>query len=179
MPGLRLERHDGAATAAMLDTLTDVYLDEYAEPPYEGSPVHTREAFTERTTRQVSAEGFTLVTGHTDAALAGYTFGFRQPPGRWLPGTCEPPPPAQIVESPRFFVVELIVRRPFRRRGYARQLMDELLTARPEPFAALTAHPRAPARTIYPRWGWDELCKLSWDDGTSFDVMVKRLNPIR
>jgi len=174
VPDLRLQRYDGGSAAAMMDTLADIYEAEYAEAPYQGNPVFSREAFTERTGRQVHEHGFTLLSGSVDDEPVGYTFGYSHAPGRWLPGPCNPPPPEALIQAPRFFVVELIIRRPFRRRGYARQLMDNLLSDRAEPYAVLTAEPDAPARSIYPRWGWYEVCKMS-GDAVTFDVLAKRL----
>lgn len=161
----------------MLDALADVYAEEYAEPPYDASPAtYGREPFIQRTTRQVEEEdGFGLLTGHVDDELTGYAFGYTHGPGRWWRGESEPSPPEDLVQSPGFVVMELIVRRPFRGRGYAHDLLDELLADRSEPFATLCVHPLAQARSIYPRWGWQEACKLSHGDGVTFDVLVKRL----
>jgi GNAT superfamily N-acetyltransferase len=173
VPDLRLRRHDGNGASELLDTLASIYETEYAEEPYEGNPVFSRQAFTERTQRQVSADGFTLLVGSVDDQPAGYVFGYTYGPGQWLPGPCDPPPPEEIVQSAMFFVVELIVRRPFRGNGYARQLMEGLLAGRTEQFATLCAHPQAKARDIYPRWGWQEVCKMS-AGAMTFDIMAKR-----
>lgn len=174
MSDLLLQSHDGSDAAEVLDNLAEIYSAEYAEEPYAGNPVYTRKAFIDRTERQVHQDGFTLLMGCVDGEPTGYAFGYTYAPGKWLPGQCTPPPPQDIVQSAKFFVVELIVRRPFRRRGYARQLMDSLLRDRTEPFATLCVHPKAAARIIYPRWGWHEVCKMSGGTVT-FDIMVKPL----
>jgi GNAT superfamily N-acetyltransferase len=172
---LEFRRYDGSGALAMLDTLTEVYLAGYAGEPDAGDPLYSRQAFTERTTRQAREDGFALLTGSVDGELAGYTFGCPQAPGQWPSGPCDPEPPAGIVQSARFFVVELIVRQPFRGRGYARVLMDGLLAGRPEPFAALTANPDRFPRDMYLRWGWQHVCKLVYTDTVTFDVLVKEL----
>jgi GNAT superfamily N-acetyltransferase len=172
---LEFRRYDGSGALAMLDTLADVYMAEYADKPDAGDPLFSREAFTERTTRQAKRDGFALLTGSVAGELAGYTFGCPQAPGHWLPGQCDPAPSADLVQSARFFVVELIVRRPFRGRGYARVLMDGLLAGRPEPFAALTADPDDFPREMYLRWGWRQVCKLVYTDTVTFAVLVKEL----
>jgi GNAT superfamily N-acetyltransferase len=176
VPELRLQRHDSDDARRMLDSLADIYVQEYAEPPYSASPAaFGREAFIERTTRQVTEDGFSLLTGHVDGEQAGYAFGYTHGRGRWWRGKSEPPPPEDLVQSPAFVVIELIVRHPFRGRGYSHQLLDELLADRSEPFATLCAHPEAFARDVYPRWGWQEVCKISHENGVAFDVLVKML----
>jgi GNAT superfamily N-acetyltransferase len=172
---LEFRLHDGSDALAMLDMLADVYVAEYAGEPDAGDPLFSRQAFIERTTRQAKADGFALLTGRVAGELAGYTFGRPQAPGHWPPGQCDPVPPAVFVQSERFFVVELIVRRPFRGRGYARELMNGLLAGRPEPFAALTADPDGFPRDMYLRWGWQEVCKLAYTDTVTFAVLVREL----
>jgi GNAT superfamily N-acetyltransferase len=85
-------------------------------------------------------------------------------------------PPAGLAGASRFFVVELIVRKPFRGHGYAQQLMNELLGGRPESFAALTTQLGGFAQAMYLRWGWEKVCKLALAHApVTFDVMVLRL----
>ena len=175
MPELDFRRYDGSGALAMMDSLADVYLAEYAGEPDAGDPLYSRQAFTERTTRQAREDGFALLTGSVAGELAGYAFGCPDAPGQWPRGQCDPAPPAGIVQSARFFVVELIVRRPFRGRGLARVLMDELLAGRPEPFAALTANPDRFPHGMYLRWGWQKVCRLTYTDTVTFDVLVKPL----
>jgi hypothetical protein len=177
VPDLLLERRDASGAMDLLDALADIYVEAYAEEPYEGDPVFSRTAFIQRLSRQVHSDGFTLVTGQLGGNLAGYTFGLHQDAGRWLPGESSPPPPAEVVKSARFFIVELVVARPFRRLHCASRLMDAITAGRPEPFAALAAHPHALARVMYQRWGWQEVCKLLYADGAAiFDVMIKQLD---
>jgi GNAT superfamily N-acetyltransferase len=80
------------------------------------------------------------------------------------------------VNSPRFFVVELIVREPYRGHGYAHRLMDGLLAGRPERYAALTTQPGGFAQGMYLRWGWRRLCALAYAHApVTFDVMINDL----
>ncbi|HEX6523323.1 MAG TPA: hypothetical protein VF070_25485 [Streptosporangiaceae bacterium] len=177
MPGLLLQRYGPGKALEMLESLTEVYTEAYAGPPYDERPeVYGREAFIERTTRQASRNGFTLVTGDIGESLAGYTFGLRNEPGTWLPGESDPSPPAELVQASRFFVVELIIRKPFRGHGYSHQLMNSLLADRTESFAALTARPGGFPQAMYLRWGWTTVCKLTLANApVIFDVMVLKL----
>jgi GNAT superfamily N-acetyltransferase len=160
----------------MLDTLAEIYTQAYTGERYDSNPaVYGRDAFIERTTRQASEPGFSLVVGTVDNDIAGYAFGVHDQAGQWLPGESDPVPPQQVVDSPRFFVVELIVRAPYRSRGYARRLIDALLDDRPEPYATLTTRPGGFAESMYQRWGWQKLCTLAYTSAVTFDVMLLRL----
>jgi GNAT superfamily N-acetyltransferase len=174
---LRLETHGPAEALAMLDTLADIYTRAYTGKPYDAEPaVYSRQAFTERTTRHAAEPGFALVTGHLDDQIAGLAYGLHDEPGQWLPGESDPPPPAEIVNSSRFFVVELIVREPYRGHGYAHRLMDGLLAGRSERYAALTTQPGGFPQQMYLRWGWRRLCALAYAHApVTFDVMIKDL----
>jgi GNAT superfamily N-acetyltransferase len=176
VPDLHIQRHDMQSVVAMLDTLADIYAEEYAEPPYDSSPgTYGREAFIERTERQVKEDGFSFLGGYLEDELIGYAFGYTHGSGRWWRGESDPPPPAELIASPAFVVMELIVRRPFRRHGYAHRMMDAVLSGRRESFATLCVHPQAQARAIYVGWGWERVCELSHGDGVAFEVMVKGL----
>lgn len=173
MSELLLQRHDSRETLNMMETLADVYVQTYAGNPYDESPaVYGRDAFIKRTTRQASEPGFSLVTGTVAEKTIGYSFGVRDEAGQWLPGESDPPPPPEVVNSHRFFVVELIVRKPHRGRGYAHRLIDALLADRPEPYAILTARPGGFAHAMYLRWGWQRLCTLAYTPAIIFDVML-------
>jgi GNAT superfamily N-acetyltransferase len=177
VPDLSLRRHGPAEALAMLDTLADIYTQAYTGDPYAAEPaVYGRQAFTERTTRHTEEPGFALVTGHLNGQIVGFAYGLPDEPGQWLPGESDPPPPPQIVNSPRFFVVELIVHGPYQGRGYAHRMMNGLLAERPEPYAALTTQPGGFAATMYLRWGWRKLCTLAYAHApVTFDVMIKDL----
>jgi GNAT superfamily N-acetyltransferase len=147
---------DGAAAADMLDELTTLYAEVYAEPPYnETGPEHVAE-FIERTTRQTQRPGFRIVWLRDGSTLAGFAFGFTMPSGAWWRGDATTPPD-EILAGEKFAVIELVVGPHWRGRGLARRLMNELLAGRHEPYAILTAVPSAPARRIYEHWGWQQV----------------------
>lgn len=152
-----LKRHTGADAASVAEDLTDLYVIVYSEPPYYGESIYSRDAYLERTRKQATRDGFTVITAHADDQLAGFSFGYPFGPGRWWGGIVEPDPPAELVEPDKFAVIELVVAPPFRGRGLSSTLIRELLAGRPEPHATLLVHPDAPARQIYPRWGWRQI----------------------
>jgi hypothetical protein len=104
----------------LIGPIADLYESAYAEPPYGGGPLFSRERFLERTGRQRHNEGFEIVTAHDGDELAGFAFGFTFAPGRWWGGTTTPDPPTEAVDSATFAVIELVVGRAWRGRGIAR-----------------------------------------------------------
>jgi GNAT superfamily N-acetyltransferase len=153
---IALRRGDGPALMAMLDELTDLYSAIRAAGPHASSPLYSREAFTARTSTQASRDGFTATWARdADGKLIGFAFGFTMPAGGWWGGNPTMPPP-EILEQPKFAVIELNVCEDQRGQGIGRRLLDSLLEDRPEPYAILTTGPDEPARQMYARWGWEQ-----------------------
>lgn len=146
------DRATGPQFLDMLDEVTDLYLDIRAGLD-DNSSINTSESFVDRTTRQAGQEGFSGVLARVGGTLVGFAFGLRFPPGRWWAGQAEHPPP-EILDTPKFAVIELDVAEPWRGRGIGRKLHDTLLENRPDPYAILTTPPGQPARAMYDRWGW-------------------------
>ena len=173
---VELKRRTGAEAAETIGELTDLYVEVYSEPPYGGGSIYERDAFVERTNRQVGRDGFTLITAHDGGRLAGFSFGFTIGAGRWWAGIVEPDPPAEISEPEKFAVIELVVALSHRGRGLSTRMLRELLDGRPEPHATLLAHPEASARSMYERWGWRQVgTNRPREDAPSADVLVLRL----
>jgi GNAT superfamily N-acetyltransferase len=163
-PGSALQLHDNVAAADLLDQIADVYVEARAEPPYDTNPaIWSREAFVDRTRQQVRNPGFVLVTAHIHDELVGFAFGLPFESGRWFRGSSEPP--AEILAATKFAVIELNVRKPWRRRGIGRALLDELLDGRPEGYAMLTSLPEAAAYRMYERWGWRPVATMLPESG--------------
>jgi GNAT superfamily N-acetyltransferase len=153
----RVEKGDGAAARRIFDEMTKLYLDVYAEPPYNSGPLFRQEAFTARTNRQIGYDDF-VISWATSARgdLVGFSFGFPFDVDRWWSGDASPPP-AEILRSKKFAVIELVVHRDWRGRGIGRRLLSSLLDGRRENYAILTADSNAPARQIYMQWGWEQI----------------------
>jgi GNAT superfamily N-acetyltransferase len=110
-----------------------------------------------------------------DGRIVGYTFGFPMAAGAWWASDAEKPPP-EVLDPPKFAVIELIVASAYRGRGIGRELLDRLLEDRPEPHAMLTAVPEAPARGMYARWGWVQVgTARHTPDAPVMDQLVLRL----
>ncbi|MFC9688178.1 GNAT family N-acetyltransferase [Kribbella sp. NPDC056951] len=153
---LTLTRYTGAETLALIPDLKPLYADAYSEPPYEMSDEDI-EQFEIRITKHANLPGFTLIAGNVDGDLIGFTYGFTFPPERWWTGVATDPRPDEISADPIFAVIELGIRKASRGNGYSRQLVDALLTDRPEEFASLISRPGAQAHAMYQRWGWKKV----------------------
>ncbi len=148
---------DGESTREMLDDITRLYVEVHAEPDQASGSLYGRDAFVTRTRNQTNREGFSIVYARDrGAGLVGFSFGVPLGPGQWWTGEASPPPDT-ILAATKFAVIELIVKKDWRGRGLGRRLLDHLLRDRPEPYAILTARSNTPARTIYARWGWQQV----------------------
>ena len=173
MTGLALIRHDGDETAAMLEEIADLYTDAHAGNPGEDDELFSRASFLARTTSQARKPGFELVTATSDGTLAGFSFGYTIPAGQWW-AEC-PPPPREILDSPKFAVIELDVRPARQGQGIAKKLLQALLDGREEKFATLAATPDSPAQAMYLRWGWITIARF--DTPPVMDAMLTPLGP--
>ncbi|OLT17694.1 hypothetical protein BJF79_17660 [Actinomadura sp. CNU-125] len=97
------------------------------------------------------ASGFSLVEVRRDERLAGFAFGFSMRRGGWWANASLPPP--DVLDAPKFAVVELVVERTERGAGLGGALLDALLCERPEPIATLAAVLGADAYGWYVRRG--------------------------
>ena len=152
-----------------------IYAEAYRDPPYNEGEQETA-AFLKHLPKQHEHPGFAFVVAEApDGQLTGFAFGFTFEPGVWWkPATDEP----DILRGrPKFAVMELAVRHAWRGRGVARSLMTELLSDRTEPYATLSANPRAVARAIYRSWGWRPAGTVNPPEVGPMDILIKTLNP--
>jgi ribosomal protein S18 acetylase RimI-like enzyme len=175
-----LQALSGEQALAHLDELRDLYLNVYADPPYEWGSEHA-DLFVERIKGQAAADGFALVEARHGTELVGIAFGVTlQPTTPWWHNLLEPLPETMTTERPgrTFAVVELLVRQAWRRRHIAQTMLDLLLMNRPEERATLTVLPAAtPAQRAYAKWGWHRVAQKRnpLPGSPVFDVMVKEL----
>ena len=170
---VHLIHRGGADVTTLFERMADVYEEVYAEPPYLSGPLFSRQRFTERTLRQAEAEGFAMVTAERDGDLAGFAFGLTFAPGKWWGGGEATPPPPEVLAAPKFAVIELVLRQPYRGQGIGHAMLNELLAKRGERWAFLTAHPDAPARRLYQRWGWQHIGTAHHGPGSPvFDSLI-------
>src|SRR5215472_1562858 len=171
---------DGDQALAHLGELRGLYREVYAEPPYEWGEEHA-DLFVERFKVQAGQAGFALVEARQGAELVGVAFGVTlRPTTPWWRNLVEPLP-AEVTEERQgrtFAVVELLVRKPWRRQHVAEAMHDLLLSNRSEERATLTVLPEAiPAQRAYAKWDWQQVGQKRnpLPGAPVFDVLVKQL----
>src|SRR5207247_382999 len=102
------------------------------------------------------------------------------PTSPWWNRLLTPLPPEMSKEWPgrTFAVVELVVRRPWRRRGVAQRMHDNLLADRPEERATLTVRPDAQAaQAAYAKWRWRKVAQKTnpLPGDPVYDILIKPL----
>jgi GNAT superfamily N-acetyltransferase len=178
--GITYRSVDGEQALGHIGELRNLYLEVYAEPPYEWGTDHA-ELFEDRFEAQARQDGFALIEARREDELIGAAFGVTLTPATpWWHNLIEPLPAEITEEHPgrTFAVVELLVRRPWRRQHVAEQLHDRLLAGRSEERATLTVLPQAlPAQRAYEKWGWQRVGQKRnpLPGSPVFDVMVRRL----
>ena len=155
-----LHRGGGALAERRLDAIADLYDRVYAEPPYRGEPLFSRARFLERTQRQRTNGGFTLITADADDALAGFAFGFTFAAGRWWGGTRAHRRPTRSSRQPSSRSSSSWSTDLGGATAWHAALIGELLRDRRNRYAILLAEPDAPARRIYARWGWQHVADV-------------------
>lgn len=161
------ERRSGAQTLDMLDDIADLY-DEIRSEYIERHDIFSRASFVTRTDSQARKPGFDLITAASHGLLAGFSFGYPIPSGDWW-SECSPPPP-DVLNSAKFAVIELDVRKEYRRRGIGKRLLDMLLGSRDEKFATLACLRGSSAQAMYERWGWYKVA--TFEDLPPMDAML-------
>src|SRR5216684_8081588 len=125
MSGIILDRHSGEQTIVMLPEITDFYEEIHSENSDDGShELFSRPTFITRTTDQARKTGFELVTATLKCDLVGFSFGYPLSPGQWW-GECTAPP-EEVLNSSKFAVIELNVKKVYRRQGIGKKLLDDL-----------------------------------------------------
>lgn len=166
--------------ARHLEELTAVCREVYAEPPHEWDTEH-EELFSERFARQRQSAGFSLVEARCDNALIAFGFGRTLPPTTtWWSRlvTSLPEEVTREYDGRTFVLIELLVRKPWRRKRIAETVHDGLMHDRHEERATLTVLPAAhAAQAAYAKWGWRKVTqKCNPLPGSPiFDVLVKEL----
>jgi RimJ/RimL family protein N-acetyltransferase len=154
---IEVERLGREAVGPLLDQLSAVYAESYDEPPYEFGAEEFA-LFRDRFEGQRAHSGFSLVTARSEGRLVGFIFGFTLPPASgWWSGLLSPLPPDFTAEHPgrTLAIIEMAVRRPWRRQRVATEMHDMLLADRTEERATLAAHPEAEAaQAAYAKWGY-------------------------
>lgn len=178
--GIHFRAVDAEEAAQHIDELTALYREVYAEPPYEWGAEHA-ELFDKRFAGQRQDTGFSLLEARCGAELIAFGFGVTLAPTTpWWQNLVTPLPDELIRERAgrTFALVELLVRRPWRRRHVAETIHDRLLQNRPEERATLTVLPAAAAaHAAYAKWRWRTVAQKRnpLPGSPVFDVLIREL----
>jgi GNAT superfamily N-acetyltransferase len=170
---LHVRRPSSRELPDLFPQLAELYAAVYAEPPYREGPDDVA-AFAARLPEEVQRPGFALVGAFAGDRLGGVAYGWPLPSGEWFGGTVEEPP-AAVRQLAKFVVMEWQVLAAYRNAGVGRALISALLADRPEPVAILAADPRAAARAVYARAGWQRCGALALPTGAVMDVLFLTL----
>jgi len=154
------DRYDALDADTRLDTFLPAYTEIYQEPPYCEGPDDVAE-FVEHYHLQTRRPGMRLILAREGEETVGFTYGYHLAPDtRWWANLQDARLSTEFTheDSHRTFVViELAVRKPWRRRGIATELHNRLLNGLHAERVTLTVRPEpeaAPARAAYVAWGY-------------------------
>ncbi|WP_219670412.1 GNAT family N-acetyltransferase [Streptomyces bambusae] len=178
MSEVRYERFDGQEAAGALDLFLPAYEEVYAEPPYSEGPSDVAQ-FIEHYLLHVHRTGMRLIVARDGEDVIGFTYGYLLPAdtGWWSNLDRELPVDFTREDGARTWVIlELAVRKPWRRRGIASALHAALLdgldvervtlTVRPEPEAAA-------AQAAYAAWGYRAVgTSHPWEGAPFYKAMI-------
>ncbi|MFF2650402.1 GNAT family N-acetyltransferase [Streptomyces sp. NPDC058045] len=172
------ECFEGQEAAGQLDTFIAAYEEVYEEPPYREGPSDVAEFIAHY---QVHARraGMRLVIAWDGDEVVGFTYGYLLPAdSSWWANVQEDLPEHFTREDGRrtWVILELAVRKQWRRLGIATALHSRLLegldiervtlTVRPEPEAKA-------AQSAYVNWGYREVgLTHPWEEAPFYTAMV-------
>ncbi|MBT1188431.1 GNAT family N-acetyltransferase [Streptomyces sp. CJ_13] len=179
------ERYEGQEPTDQLDTFLPAYEEVYAEPPYSEGPSDVRQ-FIDHYLLHAERPGMRLVIAREGDEVIGFTYGYYLPANTGWWGNVDRPLPADFTHEDgtrTWVILELAVRKPWRRQGVAAALHAALLdgldvdrvtlTVRPEPEAAA-------AQAAYEAWGYREVgISHPWEEAPLYKAMVLELAPAR
>lgn len=179
-PGLdqfTLTRHGADTAVAWLGTIRELYAEIYAEPPYREGPADVAD-FTASWPRRAAQPNFRLILAQHGDQPIGFSFGFQLTADTdWWDGALTPLPADLTTERPArtFAIIEIAVRRSYRRRGVARRMHAELTAGLVEERVTLLVRPDTPApRGAYLSWGYRPVGRIQpFPHGPVYDAMIK------
>lgn len=155
---LRITAIPDASVDRHTQGLTDLYSEVFAEPPHSEGPEEFERFATRWWPSQRQQPGFQLVLAeHLTDGLVGASYGYHLTPDtQWWSGALTPIEDTTEWQGRTFAIIEMMVRRPWRRRGIAQAMHTALLKAAgPAERATLLVRPdNAPARRAYEQWGY-------------------------
>ncbi|AZS72253.1 GNAT family N-acetyltransferase [Streptomyces lydicus] len=144
-----------SALSEARQNLISLYADVRAELLH--LPNYRVDVFAERLDRHAAEPGWQSVIAYAGDAAVGYAYANTvEPDDRWW-ARMATPVPGLYTAAPAVAVKEIGVTTPWRGKGVARLIHDELLAARSEPYATLMVNPAAgegKVQRLYAGWGY-------------------------
>ncbi|MFJ7592160.1 GNAT family N-acetyltransferase [Streptomyces sp. NPDC097617] len=175
-----VERLDGPGAAEVEGAFRVVYAEAFAEPPYNESEDDVSAAFRRFRSQTCKATFRGALARGSGGEPVGITYGYPiGPRTSWWGQLTEPVTEEMSREDGRrtFGLMELAVRRPWRRRGIARRLHDTLLDGIDAERVLLNVHPEGTAAVAaYRAWGYRKVGDARpWGGADLHDVMLLEL----
>lgn len=158
--------------------LLAVYAEVYQQEA-ETDPFFSVDRFTERLHSHASAPRWGCALGDINGQPVGYAYGFARTGAYEWNGLLTPVEPDLLVESDTrtFALCEVMVRQPWRAKGIAHTLHEELLSHRIEERSHLLVeqdHPKV--RAVYERWGYQWMGEMQpYPDAPRYDSLIRPL----
>lgn len=178
MSSVHLIRPDTSELASVQPALIEVYTEIFTELPYSNANDSAAD-FAERLSADLTHPGGALVVARQDDNVIGFSYGFPLQPGSLWWANVEPPlSPQDSTETGTrtFAIIEMHVRRRWRRQGVATALHRRLLSGRAETRATLGVRESATtAQMVYHRWGYHPIGRENVPPAGWFLVMLRQL----
>ena len=176
---LTLTVHGADTSLNQLRTVSVLYAEAYAEPPYYEGRAEVEDFVSGWSTR-TNQPNFRLVIADRLNESVGFAFGHQlHLQTSWWDGALTALPDDITTERPgrTFAIIELVVRHPYRQRGVARWLHTHLTAGLSEERVTLLVRPDAPApRRAYLSWGYQQVGRIQpFPAGPVYDAMIKSL----
>lgn len=175
---LTYERYEGQETTDQLDAFIAAYEEVYEEPPYREGPSDVAE-FISHYQVHVQRAGMRLVIARDNGEVVGFTYGYLLPAdSSWWANVQEGLPEDFAREDGRrtWVILELAVRKAWRRLGVAENLHQLLLDGLDVERVTLTVRPEPEAKaaqSAYEKWGYREVgLSHPWDEAPFYTAMV-------
>ncbi|MFJ7275293.1 GNAT family N-acetyltransferase [Kitasatospora sp. NPDC098663] len=143
-------------------------------------PFNSPERFGERLTGHSSRPGWEAVIGYDGDEPIGFCYVVPLGPDtKWWSSMITPLPEGYVDEDGRRTLAfnEIVVRGPWRGKGVAKQLHDEVLGGRSEGRVTLLVNPQAgdgKVKAVYESWGYQQIgSQQPFSDSPVFSVMMK------
>lgn len=158
-------------------TLVAVYAEVYDQNADD--PFHSVERFEERLSGHASGASWACVVGEIDGKPVGFAYGRLDSVREWRE-VLHPIDPSvrDYGEQGTFGLCEIMVRLPWRGKGIARGIHDELMEHRSEDRASLLVDSERPkVRSMYESWGYRKVGQMQpFKDSPLFDAMAVELH---